>query len=80
MRGARHVLCRALFLSRLIRFRLIRSHRLWESWLHKHLGVPVERVHRGAEALEHVTDLEMRGRLAEQTDRPRKDPQGKLIP
>ena len=59
---------------------LIRSHRLWESWLHKHLGVPVENLHRGAERLEHVTDPGMRDRLSEQADRPAIDPQGKPIP
>jgi len=59
---------------------LIRSHRLWESWLHKHLGVPMEALHRGAERLEHVTDPAMLDRLREQTDRPAIDPQGKPIP
>ena len=58
---------------------LIRSHRLWESYLHKHLELPVDRVHRGAEALEHVTDKGMQTRLVEQTDQPEIDPQGKPI-
>ena len=59
---------------------LIRSHRLWESYLHKHLDLPVERLHDPAEDLEHVTDRGMRQRLEEQTDRPEIDPQGKPIP
>lgn len=59
---------------------LIRSHRLWESYLHKHLAMPVDRLHRGAEALEHVTGARMRDRLEESTDRPAIDPQGKPIP
>lgn len=59
---------------------LIRSHRLWESYLHKHLALPIDRLHRGAEKLEHVTDGVMQDRLKEQTDRPEIDPQGKPIP
>jgi len=59
---------------------IIRAHRLWESYLFRHLDLPIERLHRPAEEFEHVTDAEMRARLAEQTDRPDHDPMGKPIP
>lgn len=60
--------------------RLIRSHRLWESYLEKHLPIPADHVHFGAHQLEHVTDARMEKRLAEQTDRPEHDPHGRPIP
>ncbi len=59
---------------------LVRTHRLWESYLHQELALPVDHVHAPAERLEHVTDDEMQQRLATATDRPEYDPQGKRVP
>ncbi len=59
---------------------VIRSHRLWESYLHRYLKYPVEHLHFSAERLEHVTDDSMRERLATRTDSPTVDPHGKTIP
>jgi manganese/zinc/iron transport system permease protein len=59
---------------------LIRSHRLWESYLQKYLGLPADHLHPSAERLEHITDDAMREQLARITDRPSTDPQGKPIP
>jgi manganese/zinc/iron transport system permease protein len=59
---------------------LIRSHRLWEGYLQTHVGLAVDHVHAPAERLEHVTSAAMREELAERTDRPSIDPQGKAIP
>ena len=59
---------------------LVRSHRLWESYLHQHLELPRDHVHPAAEQLEHITDPEMQRRLAERIDRPDQDPQGRRIP
>ncbi len=59
---------------------LVRSHRLWESYLHKHLRLPADHVHPTAEQLEHITDAAMQSRLAQRTDEPDTDPQGKRIP
>ncbi|MDA0839657.1 MAG: metal ABC transporter permease [Planctomycetota bacterium] len=59
---------------------LIRSHRLWESYLHKHFELSLNRLHRSAERLEHITDPELGQRLAEAVDLPTTDPQGRLIP
>jgi Mn-dependent DtxR family transcriptional regulator len=60
--------------------RLVRSHRLWESYLHKHLGLPSDHVHGSAERLEHVTDPALQDRLYDRVDRLDTDPQGKPIP
>ena len=59
---------------------LVRSHRLWESYLHKHLHLAPDHVHPTAERLEHITDPSMQRELAQTTDQPRTDPQGKRIP
>jgi manganese/zinc/iron transport system permease protein len=59
---------------------LVRSHRLWESFLQRHLPLPADHLHATAESLEHVTDGRMRADLAAATDRPTHDPHGKRIP
>ena len=59
---------------------LVRSHRLWESYLEKHMGMPQEELHFAAEQLEHVTDAQMQEGLAQTTARPDTDPHGKPIP
>lgn len=59
---------------------IVRSHRLWESYLSKHLRLPTDHLHPAAESLEHVTTPAMRERLADATDAPRVDPQGRPIP
>ena len=59
---------------------VIRSHRLWESYLHKHLHLPVDHLHAPAEQLEHVTDSALQKRLAAEADTPELDPQGRQIP
>ena len=60
--------------------RLVRSHRLWETYLDQQLGVPRDELHFPAEQLEHVTDTAMQQELAAHTDRPTVDPQGKRVP
>jgi len=59
---------------------VIRSHRLWETYLHKHLLLPEDHLHAPAERLEHVTDPAMQQQLADVTERPDRDPQGRDIP
>lgn len=59
---------------------LVRSHRLWESFLHKHLNLPADHVHVTAERLEHITDSAMKQALAESTGQPARDPHGKQVP
>lgn len=58
---------------------LIRSHRLWEQYLSEHTSVAPDHLHSTAERLEHVTDPDLRRRLAAQTSQ-RTDPHGRSIP
>jgi Mn-dependent DtxR family transcriptional regulator len=60
--------------------KLVRSHRLWESYLHRYLQLPADHVHETAERLEHVTTPAMREKLAATTDQPLTDPHGKSVP
>lgn len=59
---------------------LIRSHRLWESYLYKYVDLPIHHLHFSAEQLEHVTGPDMQQRLASTIDSPVVDPHGKSIP
>lgn len=59
---------------------LVRSHRLWESYLQKFLHLPADHVHTSAERLEHVTDGSIREQLSATTGNPPTDPHGAPIP
>jgi len=59
---------------------LVSAHRLWETYLVAEGGSPTERVHGAAERLEHFTDDELRGRLAEEAGHPEVDPHNRSIP
>jgi manganese/zinc/iron transport system permease protein len=59
---------------------LVRSHRLWESYMSKHFGLADVRLHESAERVEHYLNPELRDRLAEELDRPDRDPHGRSIP
>ncbi len=59
---------------------LIRSHRLWEAYLHKYLNLPIDHLHFSAERFEHVTDSKMQKQLLLKTELPTQDPHGKDIP
>ncbi len=58
---------------------LLRSHRLWESYLSDQMGVRPDHVHASAERLEHVTDQQMREELA-QSAPDGTDPHGHRVP
>lgn len=60
--------------------RLVRSHRLWESYLAKHLRLPADHLHPTAERLEHVTSGAMQAHLSHDAGEAALDPQGKPIP
>ncbi len=59
---------------------LVRSHRLWETYLARNLDLPIDHVHMPAERLEHVTDPDLQRRLAEEMHQPSVDPHGKKVP
>ena len=59
---------------------VLRHHRLLELYLAEHLGVPWDRVHEEAEALEHVISADLEARIAAKLGNPTHDPHGDPIP
>ena len=59
---------------------LIRSHRLWETYLCNQMGYCGTDVHRYAHQLEHFTDAKMQDRLGQVTGHPVHDPHAREIP
>ncbi|MAG17546.1 MAG: iron ABC transporter [Phycisphaerae bacterium] len=57
---------------------LVRSHRLWESYLAHYLRLPADHLHDPANRLEHAHELADKVDVA--LGRPETDPQGKTIP
>lgn len=60
--------------------RIVRKHRLWETYLSRRLELPEDHLHRDAEQMEHAlteTDVEF---LDERLGRPAEDPHGRPIP
>ena len=59
---------------------MVRRHRLLETFLHRLLGVPLERVHAEAERIEHAISEDVAQRLAQLMGNPACDPHGHAIP
>jgi len=59
---------------------VLRHHRLLELYLAEQLGVPWDRVHDEAEALEHVLSEYLESRIAAKLGDPKVDPHGDPIP
>ncbi|HLX25448.1 MAG TPA: metal-dependent transcriptional regulator [Candidatus Cybelea sp.] len=59
---------------------MVRRHRLLETFFHRALRVPLERVHAEAERIEHVISDDVAIRIAALLGRPRHDPHGHPIP
>lgn len=59
---------------------LVRSHRLWESYLAKHFVLGESRFHESAEQVEHFIDGDLLAELDHDLDRPGVDPHGRAIP
>jgi DtxR family Mn-dependent transcriptional regulator len=59
---------------------VLRHHRLLELYLAEQLGVPWDRVHEEAEALEHVLSEDLEARIAAKLGDPTHDPHGDPIP
>jgi DtxR family transcriptional regulator, Mn-dependent transcriptional regulator len=66
--------------GRRVALSVLRHHRLLELYLAEHLGVPWDRVHEEAEALEHVISEELAARIAAKLGHPTHDPHGDPIP
>jgi manganese/zinc/iron transport system permease protein len=59
---------------------LVRSHRLWETYLVTQLGMPLDHVHEPAHRVEHYIDEQMREQLEQNLDAAATDPHGRDIP
>jgi len=60
--------------------RLVRSHRLWETYLVEQLGMPLDHVHEPAHRVEHFIDERLRQELEAQIETQGQDPHGREIP
>ncbi len=63
-----------------IAVRLIRKHRLWETFLCNYLNFTWDEVHDVAEQLEHIKSHKLINELDRFMDFPKKDPHGEIIP
>jgi manganese/zinc/iron transport system permease protein len=59
---------------------LVRTHRLWETYLSSRLGLPPDHLHDPADRVEHHINPELRARLASELGNPPEDPHGRPIP
>ncbi len=59
---------------------LVRSHRLWETYLHRYAALRPDHLHLSAERLEHATSGRLQAHLDARTNSPRTDPHGTAIP
>jgi DtxR family transcriptional regulator, Mn-dependent transcriptional regulator len=66
--------------GRRVALRVLRHHRLLETYLARSLGVPWDRVHAEAEVLEHVLSDELEALIAAKLGNPTHDPHGDPIP
>ncbi len=60
--------------------KLVRAHRLWETFLVKNLGLTEEQIHEEAEKYEHILTEEHLDELEADMDYPANDPHGSPIP
>jgi len=60
--------------------KLVRSHRLWESYMAKHFQLPESHLHETAARVEHYLSPEIRSQLANELETPDADPHGRDIP
>lgn len=58
---------------------ILRSHRLWESYLTLKMNYKADHVHPGAEAVEHLISPELEKLLEKELDKPERDPHQKRI-
>jgi manganese/zinc/iron transport system permease protein len=59
---------------------VVRSHRLWEAWLGRHVDLPVDHLHPPAEWIEHHLGTALRQRLEADLGIGASDPHGSEIP
>jgi manganese/zinc/iron transport system permease protein len=59
---------------------LVRSHRLWESYLSKHFALPADHLHEPAERMEHYISPPLGDAIARDVYPAQRDPHGQPIP
>lgn len=59
---------------------LVRSHRLWESYMARHFSLPDDHLHETAHRVEHYLDVPLVDQLEQELDQPGLDPHGRAIP
>jgi manganese/zinc/iron transport system permease protein len=59
---------------------MLRSHRLWETYVDRHFELPLDHTHEAAERLEHYIGPSLADRLSRDLAHPQVDPQGRTIP
>lgn len=59
---------------------MIRGHRLWESFLSRHLNLADDHLHQSAERVEHYLDPALQAKLADELQGLETDPHGRNIP
>ncbi|MDA1162273.1 MAG: metal ABC transporter permease [Planctomycetota bacterium] len=59
---------------------LVRSHRLWESYMARYFALPDDHLHDAAHRVEHFLDVPMVDQLELELDQPGLDPHGRSIP
>ncbi len=60
--------------------KMVRTHRLWETYLVQHLGMPLDHVHEPAHRVEHFIGEQLQQELEVKLDTMRQDPHGRDIP
>ena len=63
-----------------IALKLIRKHRLWETFLHEHMNFSWDEVHEVAHQLEHIRSPKLIRELDNFLGNPKRDPHGDAIP
>lgn len=63
-----------------IALKLIRKHRLWETFLHDHMNFSWDEVHEVAHQLEHINSPKLIKELDNFLGNPKRDPHGDAIP
>ena len=59
---------------------VVRSHRLWESWLGRHVDLPLDHLHPPAEWIEHHLGADVLRRIEAEVGPRESDPHGRSIP
>ena len=59
---------------------LVRSHRLWETYLDENFQLPLDHLHAAAERVEHFIGPDLQQQLAAEVRTADRDPHGKAIP